>query len=164
MHAVFTLIGREDLCQEYIKWLECKVFLLHVQNPKLSPELKDEKGKILEEGFVPLAPSLRRGVLGTYEYIFPQNEMDLALSMLKFDETFKPFTDVSFLTMIKTAVKYKSFKMLLGVEAIPEFNKVVDLRTFMPRELLEKVRVIPLGVRYDYKMITEKSGIIHEAI
>ena len=149
--------GKKELVDKFIKYLETRIFLLPFENPNLNPSLKDGNGNILARGAQPIYGVLRYGLFGTWEYIFPQESKDAVLTLLNFQNEVKAENNPS---KLKMKARLKAIQLALALDKTPEFK--IDHSILMPDGLIDHIRFIPLGVRYD--TVGEIKGVIHEKL
>ena len=138
MHAYFLTRGIKQDVDLFVKFLETRT---------LRMPFKDKDGK---DGVIPIQGALRP--IQLWEYVFPENEKDVVLSTLRFDEPIVPDT-------LKMKAGVKSLRMALGAKKIPDFKKTSKM--FMPDNLW--VSIVPIGVKYDKLNHTFKAnGLTHE--
>jgi len=159
MHAVFMLYGKKAMVDEFIKWLETRIFYLKFENPNLIPSgPKDATGNLLKEGFQPIDGQLRYGLFGTYEFIFPETSKDEVLATLDFHK--EPYQN-TFWDKIKMKSRLLMLRKALALEPIPEFK--TNKTMLLPENIKKFISIIPLGVRYD-PVRALPDGLVHEAI
>lgn len=159
MHAVFYAVGIRSEVDKWLQWVETRWTLLPFDNPELNPEgPKDEKGNLLRSGFLPVNVGIRYGLGGTFEAIFPENDKDKALTLLRFNQ---PYEGKGTLSKIKLGIEHAVIRKAFGLEEIPKFE--IDTSLKMPEDIGKHVRIIPLGVRYDDFMVFP-NGLAHEAL
>lgn len=85
-----------------------------------------------------------------WEWIFPEEQKDLALTTLKFDLPIMPDT-------LKMKSGILAFRKMLGASKIPKFetNSIMLMPTL-------NIHIIPIGVKYDMKDHKHKNGLTHE--
>ncbi len=164
MHAVFWVSGVRRFVDELFDWLDCRFYPMAFRNPNLLPAAKDASGNILKEGNFLITARVRYGIYGTYEVCFPEEHKDIVLTTLRFHER-----DFFPNNQLKGKIKNKlglmeiaTLRKLIGCEPIPEFK--TDQSFPLPPDVLQNVRIIPIGVRYDLKEWLSPSGLIHERI
>lgn len=167
MHAVFQINGKRELVEKYLTFLETRMGHLPFENPNLNvtgPQNKD--GDLLRKGVQPITCVLRYGFLGTYEFIFPENNKDAFLTFLDFHKTLSvnKNTDSKLkikLDEVKMKARVKAMQLALGCEPIPEFKE--DYSIIHEPELKQWIRILPIGVRYDAVTLNSQ-GILREAL
>jgi len=151
------LNGKKELVDKFLKWLETRIFYLPFENPNLSPTFTGTDGKPLLKGFQPIDAGLRYGLFGTWEYVFPKENLNEVLTTLNFHKKVKAENNKG---ELKMKARLKTIQLALGLEKIPKFNK--DKEILLPQDLKEHIRIIPLGVRYD--TIGEVEGVFYERL
>lgn len=166
MHAVFMIMGVRRFVDEFFDWLDCRFYGMPFKNPKLL-DVKDKDGNILKEGSMSVTARVRYGIYGTYELCFPEEHKDVVLTTLRFHE--KDFAAPNGGLNVKDKIKgflgkmeINAFRKLIGCEPIPEFK--TDQAIMLPPDVLQNIRIIPVGVRYDIKEWEAPSGLVHERI
>ena len=164
MHAVFMISGVRRFVDEFLDWLDCRFYNMPFKNPNYLPVARDLSGNILKEGNLGVTARVRYGVYGTYELCFPEEHKDVVLTTLRFHEK-----DFFCRNDVKGKVKnflgnleINAFRKLIGCEPIPEFK--IEQAIPMPPDVLQNIRIIPVGVRYDTKDWVAPNGLIHERI
>lgn len=167
MHAVFYITGMRRECEEYLKFLETRFLLLPFENPRLHPSLKDKDGSILARGEEPMLLGIRYGIFGTYEAIFPENEKNKVLTLLRFNKEVHSFSSEVRNGRLKNAflnagvkLKIASLRKAMGLEK-PEFEE--DKSIWIPEYVEKHVRIIPVGIRKD-AVHEFPNGVIKEAL
>ena len=157
--------GIRKYVDEFFNWLDCRFYLMPFKNPMLVPTgPKDNNGNLLSQGYIPVTGKLRYGVYGTYELCFPEEAKDLVLTTLRFhkenvsNKDGVPTPIANFFANLEIDV----FRKLIGCEPCPEFK--ADQSLPIPEEIMQYVRIIPVGVRYDVKDWTNPNGLVHERI
>lgn len=152
MHAFFGLRGIKRHHDEVVKWLETRGLHMPVTMPD---------GKTL---IVPVQASLQP--ITFYSYVFPEYCKDVVLTSLQFDKKVNGMASGNMLKEKVSNAKAKVFtetiRMLLGADKIPKFKK--DQSLFLPKDAMENVQIIPIGVKYDIQNWKDPNGTIHEAI
>ncbi len=166
MHFVFMLSGIREHADELLKWFDTRMYAYPFKNPNLLPNgPKDKDGNIMKEGYFYATGKVRYGVYGTYEICAPEEAKDVIMKTLGFDK-FTIGNQGGKITPVKNflaKLEIEAFRKLIGCEPIPEFNK--DAEPFLlPLNVVENVRIIPIGVRYDVKDWTSPTGLVHERI
>ena len=151
------LNGKKELVDKFIHWLETRMFYLPFENPNLSPTMKGADGSILARGIQPLDGSLRYGMFGTWEFVFPKEHMNEVLTTLNFHV---PVSAENYPGKMKMMARLKAIRTALALEPIPDFK--TDKELLLPEGLKEHIRIVPLGVRYD--AVRKVSELIHEAL
>ena len=164
MHAIFMISGVRRYVDEFFDWLDCRFWNYPFKNPKLLPIVKDGEGNILKEGFLPITARVRYGIYGTYEICFPEEYKDVFLTTLRFhQQDFYPNITMkgrakNFLGNMEIA----TFRKLIGCEPIPEFKTEHSIP--IPADVMNNIRIIAVGVRYDVKEWESPNGLIMERI
>ena len=130
MHVVFIPYGKRSELELLLRDMEA-------QKHQLRMYKGDKKKFIWVQGSIRLLP------FGIYEYIFPEEDADLVLNTLDFNNN---RYQISWL-------KLEFLKKLVSVDKIPDYKtnkKYLWIK--------DHVNIIPLGVRYDAKDITEEDG------
>lgn len=159
MHAVFMINGRLDDVAKFLKWMDTRMGMMPFKNPKLHPSMKDKNGNILAEGVQPIDMAIRHGLFGTWEMTFPEGHKDEVLTTLRFQH--QPGAGTKYNQVLLKA-KLLALRKLLSCEPIPEFN--TDKEMLLPDGLMENLRIIPIGVRYDEVREVGSFGLVHESI
>lgn len=154
MHAFFYIRGDQEHVKTILTWLHTRMAMSPFKNPKLVPHgPKDNKGNLLREGFQPVNCQVRDSIFGMKELVFPQSEMDTALTTLGFHKPLYPDT-------VRMKMFVKSLRLAVGLDPIPEFKQ--DKVFPMPDEIMAFVSIIPIGVKYDKLDHEFPDGIIRE--
>lgn len=98
------------------------------------------KGEI--EKMVRVQGILKYGIMGTWEYSFPEEMKDVVLNYLGFDNEVR--SDLKY----GQGWKINAVRKLMKCEKIPEIRKDL-IWNDMPSEIRDYVSIIPIGVRYD---------------
>ncbi len=161
MHAVFYIVGVRVAVDEFLRWAETRTCFMSFENPKMNTEMKDTNGNILSKGKLPVNLGVRYGLFGTYEAIFPEEDMDKVLTLLRFHHQVKGFTDPGLMMTAKIKVRIATLRKALNLDKIPDFN--INDGLFLPENIGKHIRVIPIGVRRD-RVQQMDNGLIHEAL
>lgn len=130
MHAVFYMYGMKKYVDEAVKWLETRILPMNFKEVKT--------GKTFQQG---VECQLRPGLLGTWEFIFPENWKDQVLTALKFNMGNKPGMKLGI------PIRQAAMRKALKLEPIPEFS--TNERMLLPNNVFDFIYILPIGVRYD---------------
>lgn len=128
------------------------------------PVVKDLQGNILKEGNITVTGRVRYGIYGTYELCIPQEYGDILMTTLRFHQR-DFFRNDELIGKIKNKIglmEIATLRKLIGCEPIPEFK--TDQQLPLPSDVMENIRIIPIGIRYDQKEWLSTTGLIHERI
>lgn len=164
MHVVFAVSGVRRFVDEFFDWLDCRLYNLPFKNPNLIPSVKDKDGNILKEGHLIITGRVRYGIYGTYEVCIPEEYKDIMLTTLRFHEK-DFFPNITVKGRFKNKLgdmEIATLRKLIGCEPAPEFK--TDQVFPIPDDVMQNIRIIPIGVRYDIKEWVSPTGLIHERI
>ena len=140
------MYGMKKYVDEVVKWLETRMLPMEFEEKKTGKKFM----RLIE-------CQLRPGMMGTWEFIFPETSKDLVFTGLKCGNPVKPGMKLG------AGWKIAALRKSLKLKKIPEFNKESDVMA-IPNTILDFVQIIPIGVRYDPVREVHDSGYIHEAI
>ena len=164
MYVVFMVSGVRRHVDEFFDWLDYYWYKYPFKNPNLVPVVKDASGNIMKEGSILTTGRVRYGVYGTYELCFPEEYKDMILTTLRADQD-NITPNGTFKGKVKGflgKMEIEAFRKLIGCEPIPEFKP--DASMVLPPEVMQSIRIIPIGVRYDEKEWLAPNGLIMERI
>ena len=157
------VIGIKRYVDWFLDWVTTRSVLLPFENPEMDERgPRDKEGKLLRSGLQPIATEVRYGMFGTYEVTFPKEYMDVVLTMLRFNEKVESFTNPSWLQTAKIKTRIEILRKALGCKKIPEYKE--DGRLYMPQQVYEFIRIIPIGIREDKQHKFAGTKLVHEGI